>query len=213
MRKYIVFVLTAISILSLTACGANKGASGNDTDAQVSTAVEGQCSDETFAALQNDYLAVIDSYNAVKELYERDDVEADEELEDIINSSAAIINGMGELSQSAMTEEDAKTLDKSMLDIVNSLTVVADKINFLLAGGCTDATFEMIQNNYVTMVEIFNNVKENVTDDNAKALIDEASGVIDHMGEMNQGAMSEAEAQSLNDNIVALVQALGSIAN
>ena len=47
---------------------------------------------------------MVEAYNAVKDLYESDEIEADDSIEDVMNQAADVINEMGEISQDTITE-------------------------------------------------------------------------------------------------------------
>jgi hypothetical protein len=84
------------------------------------------CSDETFATLQDNYSGLVEAYNAVKELYENDEIEANADIEDVLNQSADVINQMGEITQDTITEADAESLNNSMLSLLDSLSKTID---------------------------------------------------------------------------------------
>ena len=89
----------------LTACGGGSEEASTDTaaeevaeDTAEDSAADGMCSDETFSALQDNYASMVEAYNAVKDLYESDEIEADASIEDTMNQAADVINEMGEIS-------------------------------------------------------------------------------------------------------------------
>lgn len=89
----------------LTACGGGSEETSTDTaaeevaeDTAEDSAADGMCSDETFSALQDNYASMVEAYNAVKDLYESDEIEADDSIEDVMNQAADVINEMGEIS-------------------------------------------------------------------------------------------------------------------
>ena len=70
----------------LTACGGGSEETSTDTaaeevveeeDTAEDSAADGMCSDETFSALQDNYASMVEAYNAVKDLYESDEIEAE----------------------------------------------------------------------------------------------------------------------------------------
>ena len=114
----------------LTACGGGSEETSTDTaaeevveeeDTAEDSAADGMCSDETFSALQDNYASMVEAYNAVKDLYESDEIEADDSIEDVMNQAADVINEMGEISQDTITEEDAETLNSAMLDMLDGV--------------------------------------------------------------------------------------------
>lgn len=61
-------------------------------------------------------------YNEVKDLYESDEIAADEDIENLMNEAADVINEMGEISQDSITEKDAEDLNGAMVDILEGLS-------------------------------------------------------------------------------------------
>ena len=117
----------------LTACGGGSEEASTDTaaeevaeDTAEDSAADGMCSDETFSALQDNYASMVEAYNAVKDLYESDEIEADDSIEDVMNQAADVINEMGEISQDTITEEDAEVLNDSILALLEVLDAVVD---------------------------------------------------------------------------------------
>ena len=119
----------------LTACGGGSEETSTDTaaeevveeeDTAEDSAADGMCSDETFSALQDNYASMVEAYNAVKDLYESDEIEADDSIEDVMNQAADVINEMGEISQDTITEEDAEVLNDSILALLEVLDSVVD---------------------------------------------------------------------------------------
>ena len=129
-KKLLAVLLTGAMVMSmLTACGGDSEETSTDTATKNVTAdsTDGEmCSDETFSALQDNYASMVEAYNAVKELYESDGIEADADIEDILNEASDVINEMGEISQDAITEEDAEELNDAMLSLLDVLDAVVD---------------------------------------------------------------------------------------
>lgn len=108
-KKLLAVLLTGAMVMSmLTACGGGSEETSTDTaaeevveeeDTAEDSAADGMCSDETFSALQDNYASMVEAYNAVKDLYESDEIEADDSIEDVMNQAADVINEMGEISQ------------------------------------------------------------------------------------------------------------------
>ena len=147
----------------LTACGGGSEETSTDTaaeevveeeDTAEDSAADGMCSDETFSALQDNYASMVEAYNAVKDLYESDEIEADDSIEDVMNQAADVINEMGEISQDTITEEDAETLNSAMLDILDALSLLVDGMTETDASadaaseGCSDESFATLQDNF-----------------------------------------------------------------
>lgn len=83
----------------LTACGGGSEETSTDTaaeevveeeDTAEDSAADEMCSDETFSALQDNYASMVEAYNAVKDLYESDEIEADDSIEDVMNQAADV---------------------------------------------------------------------------------------------------------------------------
>lgn len=95
-------------------------------EADGAEAADGAVSDETFAILQDNFKTLSDAYDIVADYYMSDEVEADADIEDILNQTADVINEMGEISQDTITEEDAVTLNDTMMSLMDSLQIIVD---------------------------------------------------------------------------------------
>lgn len=84
-------------------------------------------SDETFAAVQENYEDLTIVYNIVADAYNNGDVK-DADIEDAMNQAREIIEEMGTILQDNLTEEDAENLVDLMVQIVEVLGVVADSV-------------------------------------------------------------------------------------
>ena len=130
-KKSLVLLVATAMAFTLVACGG-----GSDTTKEASTTTEAAadeatdagegCSDETFAALQDNYATLVDAYNIVSEAYQSDEIEADASIEDALNQTADIINEMGSIDQSTIDESDAETLNGTIVDLLDVLGAVAD---------------------------------------------------------------------------------------
>ena len=83
-------------------------------------------SDDTFAALQENYTALQEVYDTVAELYNSDDVEADTDIEDALTEAYSLIEEMGTISQDTITEADAETLNDSFIYMLEALQAIVD---------------------------------------------------------------------------------------
>ncbi len=83
-------------------------------------------SDETFATLQENYAALTEAYNAVAELYNDDSIETNADIESALNQAHDIIEEMGTIEQTSITEEDAEALNGAMMDILEVLDAAID---------------------------------------------------------------------------------------
>lgn len=87
---------------------------------------DGVVSDETFAALQENYAALTEAYNAVAELYNDDSIEANADVENALNQAYDIIEKMGTIEQTSITEADAEALNDAMVVILEVLDAAID---------------------------------------------------------------------------------------
>ena len=229
-KKLLAILLTAAMVMSmLTACGGGSEettATDTETENVTEDSADGEmCSDETFSALQDNYASMVEAYNAVKDLYESDEIEADASIEDVMNQAADVINEMGEISQDTITEADAETLNSAMLDILNALSLLVDGMtetdgaSDVAAEGCSDETFSTLQDNFATLSEAYDIVAdaymsdEVEQNDDIEAALNETQDIMTQMGEISQDAITEEDAEVLNDSILALLDVLGSVAD
>lgn len=94
---------------------------------EIADGAEGEMvSDETFAILQENYQSLTEVYNAIAEVYNSDEIEANAEIEDALTEAAAIIEEMGNIEQSSLTEEDAEEFNEAMRSMLEGLQVIAN---------------------------------------------------------------------------------------
>ena len=225
-KKLLAVLLTGVMAMSmLTACGsdAEETAVAEEAEEEVTEAADGACSDETFAILQDNFVSLTDAYNAVKELYEMNEIAADADIEDAINSSADIINEMGEITQDSITEEDAATLNDTMITLLEVLDAtvdgmeVADDSAEAADESCSDETFVILQDNFASLTDAYNAVVEAYNSDEVEADADieatltAAEEVISQMGEITQDSITEEDAASLNDSMLTILEVLQSV--
>ena len=231
-KKLLAVLLTGAMVMSmLTACGGGSEETSTDTSAEEvveedtaeDSAADGMCSDETFSALQDNYASMVEAYNAVKDLYESDEIEADDSIEDVMNQAADVINEMGEISQDTITEEDAETLNSAMLDILDALSLLVDGMTETDASadaaseGCSDESFATLQDNFAALSEAYDAVSdaymsdEVEQNDDIEAALNETQDIMTQMGEITQDTITEEDAEVLNDSILALVEGLDSV--
>lgn len=234
-KKLLAVLLTGAMVMSmLTACGG--GSEETSTDAATEDVVEDStddvaedsadgemCSDETFSALQDNYASMVEAYNAVKDLYESDEIEADASIEDVMNQAADVINEMGEISQDTITEADADTLNSAMLDILDALSLLVDGMtetdgaSDAAAEGCSDETFATLQDNYAALTEVYNTVSEAYLsdeveqNDDIETALNETQDVMTQMGEITQDTITEEDAEVLNDAMLSLLDVLDAV--
>ena len=130
-KKILAVVLAGVMAMSmLTACGGSAETAETTETADVETtedaASDEACSDETFATLQDNYATLTDVYNTVYDAYMSDEIEQNDEIENALAQTADIMNEMGEISQDAITELDAETLNDTMLTLLDVLDAVVD---------------------------------------------------------------------------------------
>lgn len=228
-KKLLAVLLTGVMAMSmLTACGGSDetttGAATEDVSAVSTVSTDGEmCSDETFSALQDNYAAMTEAYNAVKELYENDAIAADEAIEDVMNQAADVINQMGEISQDSITEEDAVTLNSAMADILDALSSVVDGMTMTEGGeeaaseACSDETFAVLQENYSTLSGVYDTVEaaylseEIEQNDEIEEALTQTQDIMTQMGEISQDSITEEDAVVLNDAILSLLEVLGAV--
>lgn len=176
--------------------------------------------DELFAALQDNYAATVEAYNAVKDLYTMDEIAADAEIEEVMNEAADVINQMGEITQDTLTTEDAMTLNDALGDILDGLSYLVDGMQLTdeaAAEIVSDETFETLQENYAAMIEAYNAVAEAYGSDEVEADADieaaltEAADIIEQMGEIQQIEISEADAEDLNGAMLDILEVLSAV--
>ena len=227
-KKLLAILLTAAMVMSmLTACGGGSEettATDTETENVTEDSADGEmCSDETFSALQDNYASMVEAYNAVKDLYESDEIEADASIEDVMNQAADVINEMGEISQDTITEADADTLNSAMLDILDALSLLVDGMtetdgaSDAAAEGCSDETFATLQDNYAALTEVYNTVSEAYLsdeveqNDDIETALNETQDVMTQMGEITQDTITEEDAEVLNDAMLSLLDVLDAV--
>lgn len=79
---------------------------------------------------------------------------------------------------------------------------------------CSDETFSTLQDNYASMVEAYNSVKDLYESDEIEAdasiedVMNQAADVINEMGEISQDTITEADAETLNSAMLDILDAL-----
>lgn len=227
-KKILAVVLAGVMAMSmLTACGGSAETAETTETADVETtedaASDEACSDEIFATLQDNYAVMVDAYNQVKDLYESDEIAGDAEIEDLMNQAADVINEMGEISQDAITEADAETLNGVMLDILDGLSGIVDAMEVNGDGestadeACSDETFAALQDNYATLTDVYNTVydaymsDEIEQNDEIENALAQTADIMNEMGEISQDAITELDAETLNDTMLTLLDVLDAV--
>ena len=81
-------------------------------------------------------------------------------------------------------------------------------------GMCSDETFSALQDNYASMVEAYNSVKDLYESDEIEAdasieeIMNQAADVINEMGEISQDTITEEDAETLNSAMLDILDAL-----
>lgn len=81
-------------------------------------------------------------------------------------------------------------------------------------GMCSDETFSALQDNYASMVEAYNTVKDLYESDEIEAdasieeVMNQAADVINEMGEISQDTITEEDAETLNSAMLDILDAL-----
>lgn len=224
-KKILAVVLAGVMAMSmLTACGGSTETTETaDVETTEDTASDEACSDETFATLQDNYAVMVDAYNQVKDLYESDEIAGDAEIEDLMNEAADVINEMGEISQDAITEADAETLNGAILDILDGLSGIVDAMEVTADGestadeACSDETFAALQDNYATLTDVYNTVydaymsDEIEKNDEIENELAQTADIMNEMGEISQDMITELDAETLNDTMLTLLDVLDAV--
>lgn len=179
-------------------------------------------SDETFAQLQDNFELMSECYDQVLDLYSSDEIQANDDIEEAMLLAAEVIDQMGEITQESITEEDAETLNEAMVDILEGLSDLVDGMvieNGLDTEMVSDETFAALQENYAAMTEAYNAVAEAYNSDavaadaDIEAAMNEAAEIIEQMGELEQEALTESDAEDLNEAMLGILEALEIIVN
>ena len=235
-RKLAAIVLSAVMVMgTLTGCGGSsepaeaaveETAEETTEDAAEETtedaAADGMVTDETWSALQDNYAAMVDAYNAVVELYNSDEVAADADIEDVLTQAEDVINQRGDIDQTQVAEADAETLNSTMVDILDALSLLVDGMD--AAEGTTgsdeavsDETWATLQENYSAMTDAYNAVVELYNSDDVAADADvedalkEAEAIITEMGDIDQTQVTEADAETLNGAMENILDGLNTV--
>ena len=227
-RKLAAIVLSAVMVMgTLTGCGGSSepAEAAVEETAEETTedaAADGMVTDETWSALQDNYAAMVDAYNAVVELYNSDEVAADADIEDVLTQAEDVINQMGDIDQTQVAEADAETLNSTMVDILDALSLLVDGMD--AAEGTTgsdeavsDETWATLQENYSAMTDADNAVVELYNSDDVAADADvedalkEAEAIITEMGDIDQTQVTEADAETLNGAMENILDGLNTV--
>ena len=84
--------------------------------------------EEDFAILQENYRALIEVYNAVVKAYGSEEIEANADVENVLNEAVAILEEMGAIEREALTEDDMQELNDARMVILEALTEISGVI-------------------------------------------------------------------------------------
>lgn len=240
MKKNILAALVLGLALSMTGCGGSDAVEA-PTQEEVTEAVTEvaeavveevadkgamEVDDEAFSKLQDEYAELVDIYNAVKDAYENGSIDPDSELEGIMNEAADVINQMGEIDRTEITNADVADLEEAMDALIDGLSAVGDAIDLAeVANAAQDAAgdivsdedFEVLQENFAILVDCYNATKELYENDEIDAnaaieeALNEAADVINEMSEIQQNEITVEDADVLNDSMATLIDAFGTL--
>lgn len=132
MKKKLVALLisTAMVATMMMGCGAAEApatteapaaeAPASTEEAPAAEADAEGCSDEVFAALQEDYVILVQYRDAANEIYLDDSVEQSDDIEALLTEADEIIAQMGEISQDQISDADALELENSMNELIGA---------------------------------------------------------------------------------------------
>lgn len=234
MKKNVLSIVLAAFMAGtlLTGCGGGKApkettattaAAKAETTAATTAEKSGSAgqeavSDDTFGVLQDNYALMVESYNAVSELYSMDEIAANADIEEAMNMAADVINQMGEISQDSITEEDAVTLNEAIGDILEGLSSVVDGMEITGGEPVSDETFTILQTDYAAMTEAYNAVAEaynsgDAADADIENAMNQAREIIEQMGEISQDSITEADAEDLVSAMEDILSVLETVVN
>lgn len=84
------------------------------------------CSDEVFAALQEDYAILIECRDEAAAIYNDESVAEDEEITALFNETDEVVAELGEITQDQITDEDALELEDSINDLIEAYSLLVD---------------------------------------------------------------------------------------
>lgn len=239
-KKFLTMMFAALTAAALlTACGGKKEANTPATTVKAETeapttkaettapASDGakkaeseasedgeMVSDETFKILQDNFALMLESHDAVRELYNSDEIAANADIEEVMNEAADVINQMGEITQDSITEEDAVILNDAIGDILDALVAVIDQMELVGEDVVSNETFAALQENYNILAEAYNVVAEAYNSDQIEANADientlnQAREIIEQMGEITQENITEKDAEELTDAMIQIIDVL-----
>ena len=220
MKKKILALLAGTMVIAslLAGCGNSAPAAEErpENSSRTLSTEDEMCSDETFEELQENYKIVVECYDSVEELYMSDEIAQSDEVEDLLFEANDIIEEMGEIEQSELTEKDADELNDAMEDIIEALNGIVDSME-LVDGPCSDETFAELQENYEIVVDCYNSVEDLYMSDSiaqsdeVEDCLFQANELIEEIGEIEQSELTESDADELNAAMLTIIDGLNSI--
>lgn len=139
MRKNLLAVLLSAVMVAamLTGCGdATEAPAETATEAteevkeevteEVATEEAAGCSDEVFAALQEDYAMLVECRDQAAEIYNDEAIAENPDITALFNETDEIVAEMGEITQDQITDEDAIELENAMCDLIDTYATLVD---------------------------------------------------------------------------------------
>lgn len=141
-KRIVTLLMVACLAMTMVACG-DAAETTTETKAATETTVEeapaaeveateeatgDMISDESFKQVQDSFATLVENYNAVTELYNSDNVAGDADIEATLKATEDVINQMGDIDQTQMTEEDGAKLLDAMSDLYDALDACLDKM-------------------------------------------------------------------------------------
>lgn len=237
MKKKLLAIVMAASFLAatlLTACGGDTEAdapapsssapasstASTDSNAQPAAA-DGMVSDETFAAIQQNYAVLVQYHTAIAEAYNSDEIAANPEIEEVMNNAADLIEQMGQVSKETLTEEDAVTLNDYIIGVVEVLTGVVEEMETTGAADgaegtpVSDETFGILQQNWATLTDMYNqmatayNNGEIEKNEDFEKLMNQAAEILEQIQVISRDELTEEKAVEVNDTMILIQEGLG----
>lgn len=152
-KKIVTLVMCAVlglSTVMLSACGGSEEAQETATEVKSAAADKADdvaeavvdaadaVSDETWASLQDVYASLVEAYNATVELYNDDSVAADASIEEALNSAKSLVEEIGDIDRSDVTEGNAVELVEAMGAVNDIFAAVIDNVD--VAGAASEVS-------------------------------------------------------------------------
>lgn len=222
MKKKILAILmvTILSMSMLTACGSSDSDSEETTKATASESTSessgDMVSDEYFANLQEAYAALAEEYNEVVDIYNSDEIAANEDIESTLAQAKDLMEQMGEIDQSELTQADAEDLMQAMVDIEDALNLIIEGMELADNSGALASAedIQTLQDNYALLVQAYDQVVDVYNDDSVaqnddiEAALADVMSITQEMGEIETDTLTVKDCDDLNGAINDLAQTL-----